>query len=288
MSDPIRELKQELLSAAERRPAQTNRSRSRRSRVLLAAAALTVSAVVTLVVSAPWTSSPGFLQQAEAALTGPAASILHYRWEMTRTSTEFGCTVSNGPNETWVDQRRPHRFRAIVPLGPPWLQFPGSNRRMFACADWGTAEIGGNLGGFRMLRFVPPDTVTESGGLIPVTDPVASLRDVMRAAIAEGRAHHEGKTELDGRVVERIRIDPRSGCPDEPCSLSTYVYVEPETLFPVQSEGPYSFAFYPAAGTLPLQFHVVERYLKYEYLPRTAANRALTDIRAQHPEATGP
>ena len=286
MSDPVRELKQELLFAAERRLADTSRSHSRRNRVLLAAAALTVSALVTLVVSAPWTSSPGFLQQAEAALTGPAASILHYRWEMTRTSTEFGCTVSTGPHETWIDQRAPHRFRAIVPLGPPWLQFAGSSRRTFVCADWGTVEIGGNLGAFRMLRFVPPNTVIESGGLIPVTDPVASLRDVMRAAITEGRAHHEGKTELDGRVVERIRIDPRSGCSDVPCALSTYVYVEPETLFPVQSEGPYSFAFYP--DTNYLRLHVVERYLKYEYLPRTAANRALTDIRAQHPEATGP
>jgi hypothetical protein len=138
-----------------------------------------------------------------------------------------------------------------------------------------------------MLRFVPPDTVEESGGLIPATDPVASLRDVMRAAIAEGRAHHEGKTELDGRIVERIRLDPRSGCPDKPCSLPTYVYVEPETLFPVQSEGPSSFGFYPDTDRI-LRFHVVERYLKYEYLPRTAANRALTDIRAQHPEATGP
>jgi hypothetical protein len=287
MSDPVRELKQELLSAAERRPADANRSHSRRNRVLLTAAALTVAAVVTLVVSAPWASSPGFLQKAEAALTGPAGSILHYRWEMTRTSTEFGCTVSSGPNETWVDQRPPHRFHAIVPVDPALLTVPATSRRTLACADWGTAEIGGNLGGFRMLRFVPPGKVVESGDLIPVTDPVASLRDAMRAAIAEGRAHHEGKTELDGRIVERIRLDPRSGCGDQPCRLSTYVYVEPETLFPVQSEGPPSFAYYPYAYSVT-RFHVVERYLKYEYLPRTAANRALTDIRAQHPEATGP
>ena len=33
-------------------------------------------------------------------------------------------------------------------------------------------------------------------------------------------------------------------------------------------------------------FDVVGRYLTYEYLPRTEANLALTDIRAQHPGAT--
>ena len=32
----------------------------------------------------------------------------------------------------------------------------------------------------------------------------------------------------------------------------------------------------------------VTRYLTFEYLPRTDANLALTNIRAQHPNATGP
>ena len=36
------------------------------------------------------------------------------------------------------------------------------------------------------------------------------------------------------------------------------------------------------------QFKVVARYLTFEYLPRTAANLALTDIVAQHPNAGGP
>jgi hypothetical protein len=37
-----------------------------------------------------------------------------------------------------------------------------------------------------------------------------------------------------------------------------------------------------------LRFHVVLRFETYEALPRTAANLALTDIRAQHPDAIGP
>jgi len=37
-----------------------------------------------------------------------------------------------------------------------------------------------------------------------------------------------------------------------------------------------------------VQLRIVERILTFEYLPRTAANLALTDIRAEHPHATGP
>ena len=36
------------------------------------------------------------------------------------------------------------------------------------------------------------------------------------------------------------------------------------------------------------RFDVEVSYLTYEYLPRTPANVALTDIRAQHPGARGP
>jgi hypothetical protein len=34
--------------------------------------------------------------------------------------------------------------------------------------------------------------------------------------------------------------------------------------------------------------HLRIRYLEVEYQKRTAENLALTDIRAQHPDATGP
>ena len=53
--------------------------------------------------------------------------------------------------------------------------------------------------------FVPPDQFAiwplGKGGAPP--DPVTELRD----AISAGRAHLEGRTQLDGRTVERIRID---------------------------------------------------------------------------------
>ena len=69
----------------------------------------------------------------------------------------------------------------------------------------------------------------------------------------------------------------------KPC----YVYVDPETFLPVQFETPYGFAFVPEPG-VALRFGFVRRYLEVQYLPRTPANLALADIRAQHPDATGP
>ena len=106
---------------------------------------------------------------------------------------------------------------------------------------------------------------------------------MLRDAISAGTAHDEGKTQLDGRTVERIRVDPPSpsacpSCPQEP----QYDYVDPETYYPVKVDGPGS------TGVPGLKLRVVMRILAFEYLPRTAANLALTNIRAQHPNAKEP
>jgi hypothetical protein len=119
-------------------------------------------------------------------------------------------------------------------------------------------------------------------------DPAADLR----AAISAGRAHDEGKTQLDGRTVERIRIDtaclPLANCPRGP----VYLYVDPETFYPVEVVATFDQVEIVGGPGTSSYSHVrvrdVTRYLTFEYLPRTAANLALTDIRAQHPTATGP
>jgi hypothetical protein len=108
----------------------------------------------------------------------------------------------------------------------------------------------------------------------------------LRQAIAEGRARDEGKTQLHGRTVERIRIEPAAdcglpGCPRDP----VYTYVDPETFHPIEIHGIGLIA--PPDGPV-VWSRVVMRYLTFEYLPRTAANLELADIRAQHPNATGP
>ena len=86
--------------------------RRRPGRMALAFAVVAVAAAIALFVSTPWTTSPGFLERAQAALTPPAGTILHYRSEATMTSTDPACTVRRGPNEFWIDQTPPHRFRA--------------------------------------------------------------------------------------------------------------------------------------------------------------------------------
>jgi hypothetical protein len=236
-----------VLRLIRRRPART------------ALAFLTVgTATAAILVGTPWQSSPGFLERAEAALTPPAGSILHYRWE-TQIPTDAGCAT--GRNEIWIDQTPPHAYRALLA----------------DCAGR-SSEVGGALDTDETLMFVPPDTLSVPDQKIDlVPDPVQGLRE----AIRDGRAHHEGKTQLDWRTVERIRLECS---PDPPCSgRPSYAYVDPETFFPVQTEIPGGFG---AAGGQ--RFDLVLRFPTYEYLPRTAANLALTDIRAQHPDATGP
>lgn len=265
MSDPVRDLKKELLAAAGRRhglrPAREDRGRlrahPRSRRALLVTTAVPLAVAITLVVAAPWKSAPGFLERADAALA-PEGSILHYRWELD-VPDDSGCTPGS-PHEIWIDQRPPHAYRAVL-------------------TDCGgrEIEIGGVLGTKEILVFVPPNRLDVPDLVFDRPhDPVAALR----TAIRKGRAHDEGTTQLAGRTVERIRL----GCPPSmPLCRPSYVYVDPETFFPVRDEIADGFRSWTGE-----RFDVVTRYPTFEYLPPTAANLALTDLRAQHPDASGP
>jgi hypothetical protein len=275
--DAQRRASARLTSAIESRHGRGTRVlrliRQRPGRSALALAALAGATAAALFVSTPWKSSPGFLEKAQAALVPPAGTVLHVKWEWTTTVTDPSCTVTNGPNEMWVDQTPPHRYRGLM----IWSRDP--------CASGTPSEGGGTLDTQEALMFVPPDTLrlTELRYLGP-PDPVARLRQ----AIGDGGAHDEGKTELDGRTVQRIRVDGPPDCPIPGCERNPeYIYVDPETFYPVQVESPHGYAL-PSPGGRLVRFHSVIRYLTFEFLPGTAANRALADIRAQHPNATGP
>jgi hypothetical protein len=269
MSDPVRDLKRELVAAAEREHGLVVAHRPRRAalsrtRFLLAAATLGIAAVLTLVFTAPWSSSPSFLDRAQAALAQEAA-VLHATWEVTTTPVDKACTVTRGPNEIWIDETPPYRYRATLHDFPP-----GS-----ACSADTSTEIGGTFNPLETLVFEPPSTLRSSQLLFNMPpDPVR----VFREAFDRGAAHDEGETKLDGHTVRRIRLDP---CPpDADCAReAAYVYLDPDSFYPVEMRGP------GYMDTVKLADLVV-RYRAFEYLPRTAANLALTNIRAQHPNAT--
>ena len=253
-----------------RRPAQPRAAhalRGRSLRLTLAVVALAAAAAATLFVSSPWKTSPGFLERAEAALTVPRGTILHIRWQATKTSLVYGCKVTVRPSEVWADQVSPKRYRAIEFDTPDPT---ASGGRALACAVGPPNEVGGTLEPRQLFRFLPPRTLEYYGEGAIDWDIVGTLRK----ALANGDARDEGKVRLDGRIVERIRV-----CPPGRCQVPSYWYVDPKTFSPVRLDDRAFFG--------DVEFAMVTRILTYEYLPRTAANIALADIRAQHPDAIG-
>jgi hypothetical protein len=283
MGDPVRKLKRELLAAAERRYVPVHaglqdRSHRRRGWLMLAAATLVIAAAASLLSTAPWSTSSSFVERAEAALRPPGGTILHQKWVVTTTSVAYGCTVRHRPNESWLDQVPPHRYRLLLNVPPP----PATSRLALACGNPKGPELGGTLDSWTTLEFAPPNTLlTRSRIGLPI-DPVADLRH----RLAAGTAHEAGRTTTWGRTVERIRIDPEPGCASRSCSWEPFEWwVDPKTLQPVGMAG---IGGIREPGRHVIRLRIVGRFLAYEYLPRTAENLALTDIRAQHPTATTP
>jgi hypothetical protein len=284
-SDPTGEAQQRALAGltraieVERHRSGTRLLRWARRHVrsfALAFVAVAGAGVTALALDAPWQRSPGFLEQAEAALAPPGGLILHAKWQITRTSREYDCTVTSRPGELWADPTS-HRWRVLA------TDFPsqdGGYARARACVEGMTRELGGDA--TRSFMFVPPNTLEPFG---PAQTASWDAVDHLRGALAEGRAHMDGRTELAGRVVERIRVEchvqPQVACPGRP---AYHFYVDRETFFPVQFELPDALHYSTPSGLV--DFDVVGRYLTYEYLPRTEANLALADIHAQHPGAT--
>ena len=61
--------------------------------------------------------------------------------------------------------------------------------------------------------------------------------------------------------------------------------MDSETFLPVQWVSPAGFLYGDPVTGEYFRYDVVWRFHAIEYLPRTPANVALTDIRAQHPDA---
>jgi hypothetical protein len=149
---------------------------------------------------------------------------------------------------------------------PRPLQFPAATRELRSartCRSGPAYELGGTFdaGPISLL----------GGTNLSVLDPVGELRE----PISAGTAHDEGKTQLDGRAVERIRLDP--ACPDPTCPREpAYAYVDPDTFVPVEMHG---FLIIGPPGGPVVWVRLVMRIVTFEYLARTAANLALTHTR---------
>jgi hypothetical protein len=249
-----------VLRAVRRRPGRTT----------LAFAAVAGAAAAALFVSSPWKAPPGFLEQVQAAITPRPGTVLHFKLVM--TENRLACKVTHPPSEMWVELTPPYNWRAV------------DIKQTDICKAGLPVEIGGQTTSRTVLGFLPPNTLAirrdfaNEPGSDP--DPAASLRQ----AIEDGTAHVEGGTVLDGRTVERIRIDCND--PKYPICGPRYAYVDPETFLPVRTlAGP---GLRPGPGASCTAECYVQDFVTYEYLPGTPANRALADIRAQHPDATGP
>jgi hypothetical protein len=238
-----------------------------------------------------------------------------------RNALERPRTVA--PDQLWIEAGSPYHYRVVLqPLVdnrsaaaqiahaartrgfPSFAQWGGTEywsgsrkrlQKMSHALEGHALELGGTLQGqdskfpqaiAQTLTFVPSNELWSAhlfvsfGAPLPgpgaeldsnVADPVGELR----AAITEGRAYEAGGVEVEGRTLERIGFNPpAAGTPTRLVDpryvyAHSYAYVEPKTLRPV--EVALNGMYY--------------RILTYETLPATAANLALTSVRAQHPTA---
>ena len=268
LEDAIRrELEAQATARSNGRGARVLRAVRRRPGTALAFAAGVGAAAAALFVSSPWTSTPGFLEQVHAAITPRAGTVLHFKVVMTEHRP--GCKVTHPSVEYWADLTPPYNWRAV------------DVKQRDICTAGTSIEIGGQrASGKPTLIFRPPNTLeaTPEWPNDPDIDP--DPYGGIRQAIDDGTAHLEGRTVLEGRSVERIRVD----CPARYALCDpSYWYVDPETLLPLRTlAGPGLLPGPGASCTAPC---FVQDFLTYEYLPGTPANRALADIRARHPDA---
>ena len=101
--------------------------RRRPGRTVLALAALATAVGTALFVSTPWKNSPGFLERAQAALTAPADTILHMRWESGLYSIDPACTITRVPDAAPATTEP-------APSAPPAAPPPAPRRRRSRCA----------------------------------------------------------------------------------------------------------------------------------------------------------
>lgn len=227
----------------------------------LGAVAAVLVAAVAVVLAAPWSrgSQAAVLERIRSALTPRPGWILYER-DVTRQ-----IEIANGRpvtivSERWTRYAPPYAFREVVrrPGSPP-------------------VEEGGALRSGQVFVFDPATSRLYRGDAL-IGGATHSPRDAaaeLRRAVAAGKAALAGRITVDGRSLLRI-------VPTAPQRYGVWVdYVDAATLRPVRLE----LSGLPVRGKdgVPHLSTSVTTVTSYEYLPPTAHNLRLADIRARHP-----
>jgi hypothetical protein len=272
-------------------------------RYLLAGAlAVVVAAVVSLTVAAPWQGGPSILDRAAAAILTPnSRQILYERITFRPSGFVQSLTpprrMPQGPTvqiRAWVDGGGPRNFR-IRTDNPHGKSFSPDGQTV---VTW-PSDFGGNVGSADGLSYSFTDrNLVPVPFFAPITKAILDPAAYVKASLTSGRAKVDGSTTIRGRRVVRIRIFSR---PYSRTVTSALFLVDARTYRPVRIELNAGLPFRSRVGypltclTFAMIYgcnnnpgpHAmwVYDFTDYRYLPRTAANRKLTNIHAMHPSA---
>jgi hypothetical protein len=205
------------------------------------------AALVVFLTGGPQASSAdaAILRGVAAALTAPSGTILHERAMVT--------VAGQAPAryELWAETDSPYAYR-VVKFGHEG-SWDGS---AFSAYDASSNTIVRNGDGSRSSGRSAPD------------DPAA----VLRSLVESGAAKIDGEATLDGIAAYELTV---SGAAQR--YLNGTVFVAKDDYRPLEIETTTDGPSGPVTETI--------RYQILEYLPATAASRALLDLAAQHPGA---
>jgi hypothetical protein len=246
------------------RPGRSRRVAPRR-RLAVAIAVLATAVAVALGLTTPWTHAPGIIDKhivarAEAALTLPAGTVLHMKWEDAEAGNSTTSTF-----EIWLGHDG--RFHGFVTDG----------------ATGQRVEIGGTEDLRQSVEYDPRTNAIGNGLVNGMSYSIGDDVAVLRRELAKGMAIADGEATIDGQRVARIRLDS-TGLDCKP--VVDYLFVDPKTFYPVE----YRVTVFASRGsTTPhvtyARAPLVRRFRTFERLPATPANRRLTSITALHPTA---
>ena len=244
----------ELEEAVDRRRHRTRRAATRS--VLVAGLAVVILAITAV---GPGTDPrpASAVERAAAVLAAATASaadgsILHLV-EATTTVRPDG-SANTTRTETWQQTAAPWDWRRVV------VQPANGGHREMGRTD-GRPVVWNPL--TDTVHTLAPDQVV-AAPTGPDRDLDDRLVDGMRALLASGNAHEDGRPTVNGRPAIRITSD-----------------LDDRTLVvDAQTYQPLEWSLTGDDGT-----RITTRIESLEPLPDTAANRALTSVRAQHPSA---